>query len=318
MFNAHKYIIYTFCKVRKIHFSYIKKNTFLSIFIFLLSTSLSVAQYNRALYDSEAKLKQWFDTLFLRNEARFTLSDDRKTALSDSIRQELSSALHIENSFYFPFDSLSKLGKITSSDSLLRILSWNIRLKGGKYIFYGFVIHRNKPPEEQVKVFELYDKTDSIPVQEIENITLTNKQWYGATYYQIIPVNEKKQTYYILIGWKGIDAYKNGKVVEVLFFNKKGKPFFGKNIFKSEQKTIKRLLFQHSLKANMSCRYDENSQAIIFDHLVPTSNIYQGMYEFYGPNGTYDGFFKKKNVWIFKEDIEPKNPRKKNELPSKN
>lgn len=287
------------------------------LLLFVLLTYASMAQYNRALYDSEIKLKLWFDSLFLRNETRFLLTDAQKIAYSDSIRNELSAALHIENAFNFPFDSLTKLGKITSPDSLVRIFSWNIRLKGGKYIFYGYLLHRNHISDEVVKIYELQDKTDSLPNKEIENITLSHKQWYGASYYQVIPVNDKKQTYYMLIGWKGISAYINSKVVEVLFFNKRRKPFFGKNVFKSEQKTVKRLVFYHSLKANMSCRYDYHANAVIFDHLVPASNIYQGMYEFYGPNGTYDGYFKKKNLWIFKEDIEPKNPRKKNELPSK-
>lgn len=285
--------------------------------LFLFFSYLSTAQYNRALYDSETKLKMWFDSLFLRNETRYTLPDSRKIAFSDSIRNELFSALHIENAFAFPFDSLTKLGKTTSYDSLLKAFTWNIRLKGGKYIFFGFILYRNSISSNVAKVIELTDKTDSLPDKEIENLTLSNKQWYGASYYQIIPVSEKKQNYYILIGWKGYNAYINQKVVDVLFFNKKGKPFFGKNVFKSEQKTAKRLVFSHSLKASMSCRYEESLNAIIFDHLVPASNIYQGMYEFYGPNGTYDGYFKKNSLWIFNEDIEPKNPRKKNELPSK-
>ncbi|HOU98704.1 MAG TPA: hypothetical protein PLP65_07635 [Bacteroidales bacterium] len=291
---------------------------YLILISFLFSFYLSTAQYNRALFDSEAKLKIWFDSLFSRNETRYTLPDSKKIAFSDSIRHELVSVLNIEDAFSFPFDSLTKLGKLASSDSLLRVFSWNIRLKGGKYIFYGFVLYRNHLSSNIAKVIELTDKTDSLPDNEVENLTLSGKQWYGASYYQIIPVNEKKQKYYILIGWKGYNAYVNRKVVDVLFFNKKGKPLFGKNIFKSEQKTVKRLIFSHSLKASMSCRYDESLDAIIFDHLVPASNIYQGMYEFYGPNGTYDAYFKRKNMWMLKEDIEPKNPRKKNELPSKN
>lgn len=291
---------------------YFKLMRYIILIVLELLTYISIAQYNSTLHKSEIKLKQLFDSLFFRNETRYLLTDSQKIALSDSISDELLNALRVENCFNFPFDSLKKLGKLTSSDSLLRIFSWNIRLKGGKNIFYAYIIYRNNVTDKSVKIYKLQDKTDSLIGEDIENLTLSYKHWFGATYYQVIPINEKKQKYYILIGWKGISSYINSKVVEVLFFNKKGKPLFGKNIFKSEHKTVKRLIFYHSLKAKMSCRYDKNINAIIFDHLVPVSNIYYGMYEFYGPNGTYDGYFKNKNIWIFKENVKPKNPPKKN------
>jgi len=287
--------------------------------VLLLSlNAFAFAQYNRALYDSELKMKLWFDSLYHRNEVRYLLPDEKKQAYGDSISKEFSQILHIEGAFYFPFDSLTKVGKIISDDSLVRILTYNIRLKGGKYKYYGFILKRKNIQDEEVKVFELIDKSDSLPIKELENLTLNSNQWYGASYYQIATYRDRKQTNYVLIGWDGFSAYVNRKVVEILFFNKKGKPTFGKNVFQSDQKTVRRLIFNHSIKATMSCRYDSILNAVVFDHLVPSSNIYQGMYEFYGPNGTYDGYFLKKSLWIFKEDLEPKNPRKKNELPSKN
>jgi len=296
-----------------------KKERFVILFviIFSLFSHLFIsAQYNRALYDDEAKLKLWFDSLFRRNEAVYILPDSKKISYSDSIRQTLNETLRHPDAWSFPFNSLTKLGKIYSNDSTLRILTWNIRLKGGRYRYYGFIMKKNN--EHDIKVFELTDSTNSIFPKELENLTLSYNQWYGATYYQIIHFTKVKQPYYLLIGWKGYNAYLNQKIVEVLWFTKKGKPIFGKAIFQSDQKTVKRLVFSHSIKGTMSCRYEPSQKAIIFDHLVPSSNIYQGMYEFYGPNGTFDGYFLKKNIWILKEDIEPKNPRIKNELPSNN
>lgn len=292
------------------------KYFFTAIFIFISYWGFS--QYNKALYDSEQKMKVWCDSLYLRNEFRYVLQDGKKLKYADSLKNEFSQILHTEGAFNFPFDSLTKIGKITSDDSLVRVLTYNIRLKGGKYKYYGFVLKRKNKNDEEAKVFELTDKSDSIPDKQLETLTLNSNQWYGASYYQIASYKDKRQTNYILIGWDGYNSYINRKVVEILFFGKKGKPIFGKNVFQSDQKTVRRLIFNHSIKATMSCQYDSVLNALIFDHLVPSSNIYQGMYEFYGPNGTYDGYFLKKPLWIFKEDIEPKNPRKKNELPSKN
>ncbi|NSW46052.1 MAG: hypothetical protein HPY79_09600 [Bacteroidales bacterium] len=297
----------------------IKKVRFKILFVIVLTLSSHLfvsGQYNRALYDDELKLKIWFDSLFMRNDAVFILPDSKKIAYSDSIRQTLNKALRQPEAWKFPFDSLTNLGKIFSNDSSLRILTWNIRLKGGIYRYYGFIMKKNN--ERDIKVFELNDSTNTIPAKELENLTLSSNQWYGATYYQIIHFTKVKHPYYLLIGWKGYNAYLHQKIVEALWFNKKGKPIFGKAIFQSDQKTVKRLVFSHSIKGTMSCHYEPSQKAIIFDHLVPSSNIYQGMYEFYGPNGTFDAYFLKKNMWILKEDIEPKNPRKKNELPSNN
>lgn len=291
---------------------------FIFFILFLSLNAFVFAQYNRALYDSELKMKLWFDSLYHRNEVRYLLPDEKKQAYADSIRKEFSQILHMEGAFYYPFDSLTKIGKITSNDSLVRVLTYNIRLKGGKYKYYGFILKRKNINDEESKVFELTDKSDSIPDKQLEILPLSNNQWYGASYYQIASYKDKRQTNYVLIGWNGYNSYINRKIVEILFFGKKGNPIFGKNVFQSDQKTVRRLIFNHSIKATMSCRFDSVLNAIVFDHLVPLSNIYQGMYEFYGPNGTYDGYFLKKSLWLFKEDIEPKNPRKKNDLPSKN
>jgi hypothetical protein len=285
------------------------KRLFLITFIFFCFLfNYSGAQYNRYLIDSEKRLKNLFDTLFKRDDVRYILSDSLKIVYSDSIAKELLSVLHIDNSFNYPFDLLERLGKITSGDSLVRIFTWNIRFNDGSYKYYGFIQKRASKNESKTTIFVLNDYSDSIPEKDLEQVILNHKKWYGAIYYQIAHYTYQNQTYYILIGWDGYSRYINRKVVEVLYFNAKGKPVFGKSVFKSDEKTVKRLIFNHSIKASMTCRYEEKLKAIVFDHLVPSSPVFKGMYEFYGPNGTYDAYFLKNNLWIYKQDIEAKNP----------
>lgn len=266
------------------------------------------AQYDRNLTDGEIKLKNLFDKLFLRDEVRYLLPDSLKVIYSDSIIKELSNVLYCDYAFNYPFNSLDRLGKVTSADSLVRVLTWNIRFSNGSFKYYGFILNRASKADKKAKIFFLNDFSDSIPEKELEQAILNHKKWYGANYYQIAHYTHKKQTHYILIGWDGYSQYINRKVVEVLYFNARGKPIFGKAIFKSDEKTVKRLIFNHSIKATMTCRYDETQKAIIFDHLVPSSPTYKDMYEFYGPNGTYDAYLLKNNLWIYKKDIEAKNP----------
>lgn len=290
------------------------------VLVFLLASVAfsSNAQFNRALTDSDEKLKAWFDSLFLKNDVSYFQSDEKKCAYNDSITNEFFNILHTDDAFNYPFDSLVKISKLTSTDSLLKIITWNIRFKGGKFKYYGFVLHRTSSTQTKSSVFKLTDKSDSIPDSLTETSTLTNTGWYGALYYQLHDYSYKGTHYYLLVGWDGYSNYVSRKLIDILYFNKRGKPIFGKNLFKSEQKTVKRLIFNYSIKATMACNYDKTQDAVIFDHLVPTSKIYTGMYEYYGPNGTFDGYFFNNGLWMFKEDIEPKNPRTKNSNPSKN
>lgn len=276
--------------------------------VLILSLNSLYSQYNRQFSDSEFRIKKWFDTLFIRNEVRYLLPDTLKLAYSDSISNELLYILQQENAFTYPFEMLDKMSKLTSSDSLVRIFTWNIKLTNNYFRYYGFILKRENKNSLKSTVFQLNDYSDSIPENELNFVVLTHKRWYGALYYQIVHYTHNKQNYYLLIGWDGYSSYINRKVVEVLYFNQRGKPLFGKAVFKSNDKTFKRLVFNHSIKASMVCRYDDKLKAIVFDHLVPSSPIYKDMYEFYGPNGTYDAYFLNKNFWIYKEDINIKNP----------
>ncbi len=283
-------------------------STKLSFIVLILSLNSLYSQYNRQFFDSELRLKKWFDTLFIRNEVRYILPDTLKLTYSDSISNELLYILQQENAFTYPFEMLDKMSKLTSSDSLVRIFTWNIKLSNNYFRYYGFILKRENKKSLKSAVFQLNDLSDSIPENQLNFVVLNHKRWYGALYYQIAHYSHNKQNYYLLIGWDGYSSYINRKVVEVLYFNQRGKPIFGKAVFKSNDKTLRRLVFNHSIKASMVCRYDNKLKAIVFDHLVPSSPIYKNMYEFYGPNGTYDAYFLNKNLWIYKEDIEIKNP----------
>lgn len=283
----------------------------LTFVVLLISINSLYSQYNRQFSDSELRLKAWFDTLFARNDVRYILPDSLKLTYSDSISKELSYVLQQPYAFTYPFNMLDKMSNLTSSDSLVRIFTWNIKLSGNRFYYYGFILKRDHKNNPKSTVFQLNDLSDSIAETELDDAILSHKRWYGALYYQIVPYSNNKHKYYLLIGWDGYSSYINRKIVEILYFNQRGKPLFGKAVFKSNDKTVKRLVFNHSIKASMTCRYDDKLKAIVFDHLVPSSPIYKGMYEFYGPNGTYDAYFLNKNLWIYKEDIEVKNPPQK-------
>jgi hypothetical protein len=56
------------------------------------------------------------------------------------------------------------------------------------------------------------------------------ERWYGALYYEVIPVKKGGRTLYTLLGWKGYSKAETRKVIEMLSF-KGGKPRFGAPVF---------------------------------------------------------------------------------------
>ena len=53
---------------------------------------------------------------------------------------------------------------------------------------------------------------------------------------------------------------------------------------------------------------------IIMDHLAPEDSRFEGQYQFYGPDFSYDALEFKKGEWVFQRDVFAKN-RSLNNLP---
>lgn len=280
----------------------------LSILFFSLFLSAK-SQIDENLFPTqEQELKSLFDSLFTRDSTRYLKSDFDKNRLNDSIKKIFFQSLNSPNSLTYPYDSLKHIGKLYSSDKQVRIITWNLKYSNGTFKYFGFVQYKNQK-KDNVITYTLTDKSDSIT--NPENIVLSNSNWFGALYYQMYDYKEGGKNYYILFGWDGNSYYTNKKIIEILSFSNTGKPIFGKSVFKTEEKTKKRILFEHSIKASMSCKYNTAAEAIIFDHLSPPKPSQIGQFQFYGPDGSYDGFIFKKGKWIFVSNIYVTNPREK-------
>ena len=70
-----------------------------------------------------------------------------------------------------------------------------------------------------------------------------------------------------------------------------------------------RIVFEYSSEVAMTLRYDENLGKIVFDHLAPLHPIYHEVYQFYGPDGSYDAFEFREGIWVKQEDVDARNMR---------
>jgi hypothetical protein len=147
--------------------------------------------------------------------------------------------------------------------------------------------------------FPLIDRSDSIgnPL----DTTVGPEHWYGALYYNIVAKKIKKQTVYFLFGYDGFKNKIDRKLVDVLSFTD-GQPYFGAPFFKIDNALQSRFIIEYSEEASISLRYLPKDNIITYDHLINTEKEGIKTPEIAIPDGTYDYFIWKDNLWM-KQDL---------------
>lgn len=212
----------------------------------------------------------------------------------------LVSALKVQNSFGYPFDSVKSITIINSPDKRFRIFSWHVENNDGSYRFYG-TIQLNTGGA--LKMFPLNDYSPLI--KNPEDSVTDNRKWYGAQYYQIIPVYAPRP-YYVLLGWKGNTVKSTKKIIEALSF-KDGIPELGMPIFDVNGKTRDRVVFEYTRQSSMLLRYIPEQTLIVFDHLIPPDPKFKNRRDTYVPDLSYDGYKLKNGRWVFVENLDMRN-----------
>ncbi|TAL60439.1 MAG: hypothetical protein EPN85_07205, partial [Bacteroidetes bacterium] len=239
-----------------------------------------------------------------------SVKHELKTENGRKFSDGLKAALVLDTKGEFAFDSLQKYKvMILSPDKQVRIFTWDVEAEDGTHLFYGFI----QAYVRKLKKFETYQLNDkSEGIKDPENAVLDNTKWFGAYYYQVVFVKHKKKKYYVLLGWDGNNRISNKRLIDVLYFTDKGFPKFGDAIFSSESgKTKKRMIFEYQAGLFMALRYDEERNAIVFDHLSPSNPGLEGQYSFYGPDFSYDMIQFKSGKWIYIKDVLPRNDKSK-------
>lgn len=258
---------------------------------------------------AQSKMMLFEDTLaiygnILNND---TIQENRTKANYTFIKT-LVSSLKEKNSFQYTYDSLQNIISIKKSDdNKFRIFSWFTQNDDGSYRFFG-AIQMNNP--NKLELYPLIDQTQQIQISvSLPDSTLTPEKWFGAVYYQILPVLGIKEPYYILLGWKGKNLGSNHKVVETLYF-KDGKPQFGTAVLEKRAKSndfAKRIVYTYTKEANMLLRYIKDEKMIVFDHLVASSEETAGIFDLYAPDLSYDGYKFKSGKWLIQENLKLSN-----------
>lgn len=210
----------------------------------------------------------------------------------------LVQALKTENSFQYHFDRLKAVSILTPPDSSFRVFSWQLFVDDSTYRYYG-AIQMN---QHDLNLFPLIDRSfemRGLPTRE----ELSPDYWYGALYYNLLPFDTRQGKKYLLFGFDGFTFFDKRKVVEVLSFDEKGRPVFGAPVFEQpDAEGEMRVMLEYFAEARVRLNWDEQYHMILFDHLVPYPNPYNGGIMNI-PDGSYSGYKLEKGRWKFVEKV---------------
>ncbi len=219
--------------------------------------------------------------------------------------------LQMEGAFDYPFDSLTSVSMLYPSDSTFRIMTWQLYVDKDEYKYFGFIQHPGNPSKG---VSPKLDRLDDFSgrMRSIERKELNPQNWYGALYYGIKSFKTKQGTYYALFGFDAYQFFEKRKIMEILSFDENRNATFGapfiQYIIKQKdvpprELTYYRFMLQYSSEASVSINFDEDEDMILFDHLIPMNANYPGVEYVMVPDGSYEGFKYKKNMWTYVEKV---------------
>ncbi|MBB2144568.1 hypothetical protein GM921_03655 [Pedobacter sp. LMG 31464] len=264
----------------------------------------SSAQHTYNL-NNNPKLDLYQDSLVILSEATFAAKDDlTRFEKNAQFVKKLVTALKINGSFKYNFDSLKRVSVLKSPDNSFRIITWFVPTDEGTYRYYGSIQMATTNGS-----LNLIPLTDGTATSTDANAITSGKNWLGARYYEMIPVIVNgKQPYFILLGWKGNDQKTTKKVIEVLSFDK-NEAIFGKNIFEAVKNGAlkNRVVFEYNKLNSMTLTVDSKTNMIVFDHLTPYDPKMINNFEYYGSDLSFDGYKLTWGKLALVEDVELKN-----------
>lgn len=244
--------------------------------------------------------------VFLSETGREILANseyNKRKAACDTFVKVLKNYIGTDEGYDDKLSTVKSMLRLEHEDDF-RIYTWQMPDSSFKYVKYGLIAAKTK---KGIVVTQLVD--NSSMQMEPEFKTLKANSWYGAIYYQIIPVKKGRDEVYTLLGFAP-DETINRKVIDVLTIDNKGKPVFGEKIFhfdefmdKTYRRAPMRIILSYGGKYAASVRWNEDKEMIVMDHLSPPDPKLKGVYSTYGPDMSYDAMIWKKGWWELQREV---------------
>lgn len=228
------------------------------------------------------------------------LSQDRKEA-NELFYTTLKKLIELDDSILLDLRRVSNLMQVINDDTTLRVLTWTILDANNTYNYHGFIQRITK--DQDYSWTELIDQSANIENPEKQELTASN--WYGCLYYDLITVNNSIKDIHTLVGWDGNNSMTHKKIVEHLFFGGDDTARFGSPIIReAKNQYLYRKVFEFSAELKMTLDIQKAQKRIIYDHLSPSNPSLRDVYEYYGPDLTFDSYEWGGRYWDHYSDID--------------
>ncbi|MDP4223723.1 MAG: hypothetical protein Q8868_10450 [Bacteroidota bacterium] len=272
-----------------------KRTVFILIFLIGSSVAFLHGSTSTGRPDTAAVLEKLFRRL------AGSTADSLRIRINDSIMVIIDSYAESDSVMRHKFENIRFLGQITSPDSKLKIITWNLLLSGLKSRYYCYFINRSGKTNKVYKLTGMYREE---PART--DTAYTQDNWYGALYYDLRPVRQGNQIYWMLLGIDYGNPVITRKIIDVLSFNPDNSLILGKKWFETGKETKYREVLEYNSSAVITLRF-LSDKSIVFDHLVSVSPDLKGKKEYYGPDYSYDSFNFEKGSWKLKINIDVRN-----------
>lgn len=260
----------------------------LLLFFFSISLGLSAQTVVDTLIESGAK------TL---SEPAYT---DRKEALG-LFSERLRAFVGSDTGFTHALKEVGNVLRLPLGEDAA-IYTWQVPDSNFNYQRYGLVAARQK---DDIILTDL--KETEVP--GVDFTRLKPENWYGAIYYEAIPVEKGRDEMYTLLGF-AMGKELNQKIIDVIEIDRKGRPRFGAKIFRVQewqdrtfQRAPMRLILKYGADISASVKWNEEEEMIVMDHLSPPDENLKGVYQQYGPDMSYDALEWEDDWWQLREEV---------------
>lgn len=285
--------------------------TYISLFIFRNMALVAMCLFFNIAYtqttDSvpapeQSVMKKYEDSLVIYADSmlRSFLPID-KAEYNEKFVKLLRIALEQPGSYNYPFDSLKTVIHILQpEDKRFRIFNWVIAPSDFHRRYYGAIQMNSK----DLKLFPLYDHSGQLEEEGRGLASVSNKEWYGCEYYNIVKVPTQDADVYALFGYNNNAMYSKKKILDHLTFNETGNPVFGLPIIAVPGGIINRFILEYKKESIVNLNYNAEEKKIIFDRVASEVGDPKKRYT-YVPVGQMDGFTWNGKEWQFISDAIP-------------
>jgi hypothetical protein len=274
-----------------------RRYTFIILAVFLFS--IPQADSKAASPDTSVLLESLFRRILNTND------DIERIRMNDSVQVIIDRYAASDTVFTNKLSGLRYLGQIVSSDSKVKIITWNLILRDNANRYFCYIIRKGAHGEKN-QVHKLTG--ESREEGPVSDTTYPEKDWYGALYYSLQPFKKDKETYYLILGVDYGNLTTTRKIIDVMTFSPGGDIIFGNNCFIKDEKVSSRVVIEYFSEGVITVRM-LSPKTVVFDHLASISGDQKNEAKLMGSDYFYDGYTFKKGFWRFTTNVDARNKK---------